>query len=103
MIHDTKNKRCRVLKSVKKDNSSFPILLHHQLSKIGFSVPNVFETTKGQVYVQTKKKFYYVSEYINNLEPINEQQRIEGLPEFHSHAKELISFNEKIFQTRKFF
>ncbi|MDM5224314.1 phosphotransferase [Peribacillus sp. NJ11] len=103
VIHDTKNKRRLVLKAVKKDNSSFPILLHHQLFKIGFSVPKVFETTKGQVYVQTKKKFYYVSEYINNLEPINEQQRIEGLAEFHSHAKfeELISFNEKNFFPNK--
>jgi thiamine kinase-like enzyme len=98
VIHDTKNERLLILKCLNIDKTLFPILLHHQLSEIGFAVPKVFKTKTDQVYVQKQKRFYYVSEYINNLEKINEQQRVEALAEFHSHAKfsELMSFKEKI-------
>ncbi|MEH6948562.1 phosphotransferase [Bacillus sp. JJ634] len=98
VIRDTKNERWLVLKCLNINKTLFPILLHHQLSEIGFAVPKVFKTTKGQVYVQKQKRFYYVSEYINNLEEINEQQRVEALAGFHSCAKfaELMNFKEKV-------
>ncbi|WP_078410364.1 phosphotransferase [Priestia abyssalis] len=106
IINDTKNKQWLVLKSLNKKKTLFPIMLHSQLSEAGFAVPKVLKTTSGQAYIQKKKDYYYLCEYINHLEKINELQRIEALAYFHVHAKsaELMSFNEKIqFPTKENF
>ncbi|MDQ0246792.1 Ser/Thr protein kinase RdoA (MazF antagonist) [Bacillus fengqiuensis] len=106
IINDTKNKRWLVLKSLNKKKTLFPIMLHSQLSEAGFAVPKVLKTTAGQVYIQKKKDYYYLCEYINHLEKVNELQRVEALAHFHVHAKsaELMSFNEKIqFPTKENF
>ncbi|HWO96491.1 MAG TPA: phosphotransferase [Bacillus sp. (in: firmicutes)] len=106
IINDTKNKQWLVLKSLNKKKTLFPIMLHSQLSEADFAVPKVLKTTAGEVYIKKKKDYYYLCEYINHLEKVNELQRVEALAHFHLHAKsaELMYFNEKIqFPTKENF
>ncbi|MFC5465916.1 phosphotransferase [Lederbergia graminis] len=97
VFQDTKNQKWLLLKFIKEGKSLFPIMLHYYLSESGFSVPKVYTTINNQQYVHTQKGYYYLTEFVQNLEKIDEKQRVEALAKFHVHARfpALWNFNEK--------
>ena len=87
LIHDLKTGRRLVLKRLDRSRTLLPILIHNQLHKQGLSVPKVYKTTTGEIAVQRKGRYYYLSDFIDGLKKINEKQRAKALAKFHELAQ----------------
>ncbi|WP_233254262.1 phosphotransferase [Salipaludibacillus keqinensis] len=87
-----------VLKMVKLKHKQFPIELQHLLHHNGFGTPSVYRTEKGELYISSKKGYYFLSEYVEPNEKLSTKQRTKALADFHRIARfrELKVIKEKI-------
>ena len=98
LIKDKKYGRRLVVKRLEQSRTVFPILLHQKLYESGLLVPPVLLTKNGEAYVRKNDRYYYVNEFVQSLERITIERRIEALAAFHKTArfKELRGIDESL-------
>lgn len=87
LVEDRKYGRKLVVKRLEKTKSVFPILLHQKLAKSSLLVPPFILSRDGKAYVQKKERYFYVNEFVESLEKIPADRRIEALAAFHKTAR----------------